>query len=78
MDLSKPCNCPLVPIPPHGRLIDADALTAELWKQRRNYQLLDNTQTADKIMHGLYRAEQIIGDMPTIIEAEGEDGENEL
>ena len=25
MDLSKPCNCPLVPVPPHGRLIDADA-----------------------------------------------------
>lgn len=21
-----PCDCPLVPIPPHGRLIDADAL----------------------------------------------------
>ena len=26
MDDSKPCNCPLVPVPPHGRLIDADAL----------------------------------------------------
>lgn len=24
-------NCPLVPVPPHGRLIDADAM-AELWK----------------------------------------------
>ena len=29
MDVSKPCNCPLVPVPaPHGRLIDADALIA--------------------------------------------------
>lgn len=26
MDNSKPSNCPLVPVPPHGRLIDADAL----------------------------------------------------
>lgn len=26
MDDSKPCNCPLVPVPDHGRLIDADAL----------------------------------------------------
>ena len=25
MDDSKPCNCPLVPVPEHGRLIDADA-----------------------------------------------------
>ena len=27
MDDSKPCNCPLVPVPPHGRLItEADAI----------------------------------------------------
>lgn len=26
MDDSKPCNCPLVEIPPHGDLIDRDAL----------------------------------------------------
>ena len=25
IDDSKPCNCPLVPVPPHGRLVDADA-----------------------------------------------------
>lgn len=29
VDDSKPCNCPLVPVPPHGRLIDADALEAQ-------------------------------------------------
>lgn len=28
IDDSKPVNCPLVPVPPHGRLIDADALKA--------------------------------------------------
>lgn len=26
VDDSKPCNCPLVPVPPHGDLIDADKL----------------------------------------------------
>lgn len=26
MDDSKPCNCPLVLVPSHGRLIDADAM----------------------------------------------------
>ena len=26
-----PCDCPLVPVPPHGRLIDADALEALFW-----------------------------------------------
>lgn len=25
----RPINCPLVPVPPHGRLIDADALKAD-------------------------------------------------
>lgn len=25
MDDSKPCNCPLIHVPDHGRLIDADA-----------------------------------------------------
>ena len=25
-DDSKPCNCPLFPVPEHGRLIDADVL----------------------------------------------------
>ena len=29
IDDSKPCNCPLVPVPKHGRLIDADKLKEE-------------------------------------------------
>lgn len=28
--VTRPKRCPLVPIPPHGRLIDADALTKEI------------------------------------------------
>ena len=26
MDMSKPDDCPLIELPPHGRLIDADAI----------------------------------------------------
>ena len=39
MDDSKPCNCPLVHVPPHGRLIDADALKA---KQQEDADLFIN------------------------------------
>ena len=76
MDISETLSderasgCPLVHVPPHGRLIDADALGVDIWKARARYQMLDDTQTADKIMHGLYRAEQIVKDAPTIFEAE--------
>ena len=48
------------------RIIDADAYATELWKQRENYQMLDDTHTADKIMHGIYRAEQLLKDAPTV------------
>ena len=26
-----PCDCPIVPVPPHGRLIDADALYRKMF-----------------------------------------------
>ena len=48
------------------RPIDADVYENEIWKLRRNYQLMDDTHTADKIMHGLYRAEQALKDAPTL------------
>ena len=47
-------------------LIDRQALLGKLWKQRQNYQMMDDTHTADKIMHGLYRAEQVVKDAPII------------
>lgn len=34
MDDSKPCNCPLVTVPEHGRLIDADAFEDFIRKDR--------------------------------------------
>ncbi len=48
------------------RPIDADAYAAELWKLRENYQMLDDTYTADRIMHGIYRAEQALKEQPTL------------
>ena len=48
------------------RLIDANAYAAELWKLRENYQMLDDTHTADKIMHGIFRAEQALKEQPTV------------
>ena len=29
--VTRPERCPLIPVPPHGRLIDADAFEAEYW-----------------------------------------------
>ena len=36
-DTSKPVNCPLIELPPHGRLIDADALELDAeWSERED------------------------------------------
>lgn len=62
-------NCPLVEIPPHGRLIDADALydymckTHDKWREDPQAHMSINPFTDDETM-ALYA--------PTIIEAEGE------
>ena len=48
------------------RLIDADALIKEIWIIRGSLQMLDNTQGADLIMHGLWMVEEKINEAPTI------------
>lgn len=48
------------------RLIDADALLEKLWRIRWNLQMMDDTQTADKMMAGLRKAEEKIEAAPTI------------
>lgn len=53
-DWNEPQNCPLVPVPPHGRLIDADAL--------------DSSATDYSGNHLVYLVD--IDDAPTIIPAE--------
>lgn len=60
----KPSWCPLVPVPPHGRLIDADALlsqyTGYFWTAKTDY------------AEGLRDVANDIKQAPTIIEAEEE------
>lgn len=75
----RPTWCPLVPIPPHGRLIDADALKARVQKlQERLWDKLTDAdvgiKTADDIRYRIAEeSEEFIDDAPTIIESEGEE-----
>ena len=70
IDDSKPCNCPLVELPPHGRLIDADAL--RLLYDFSGYKPTgDMTEEEfDRLMYRLPVIRAIIDEAPTIIEAE--------
>lgn len=56
-------NCPLVSVPPHGRLIDADTLTVE-------HGWLDNFDNTHTHIQFVYANE--IYNTPTIIESEEE------
>ena len=53
-------DCPLIEVPPHGRLIDADAINYEdeIWKKKCIPPQV------------VYNAWVVAGEMPTIIEAE--------
>lgn len=61
-----------------SELIDRQALLDEIWKMRMNYQMMDDTHTADKIMHGLYRAKQAVKEAPTITASPWHRVEDEL
>ncbi len=58
-----PRSCPLVPVPPHGRLIDADALNAKF----KEMGLGDNSLVERLFADGVYA---VIDNAPTVIEAE--------
>ena len=66
----RPDWCPLVPVPPHGRLIDKDALEQDISGsvvfsgRERNAELIG----ANKIINRLHHAS-------TIIPADGKEGE---
>ena len=67
----RPEYCPLVPVPPHGRLIDADALIERM-------QELSKQAMADGFDFGAFwyaAFEQHIRFSPTIIPADKEEGE---
>lgn len=53
--VTRPERCPLVPVPPHGRLIDADAFFDDLLFPSKRFE------------QGM---RELIGDAPTVIPAE--------
>ena len=59
MDKSKPDDCPLIELPPHGRLGDLDKLYAMV-------------NEADDYGADIADVLRLIIDAPTVIEAEGE------
>lgn len=61
IDTSKPLNCPLVEVPKHGRLIDADALKNSLAFAE---------STAKWAVPALRAVLMVIDEMPTTIPAE--------
>lgn len=64
-------DCPLVPVPPHGRLIDADEIKESIRKQTAFLRLIGGefAEIAEIIEKGFL---QEIDNAPTIIEAEKE------
>jgi len=61
---TRPSWCPLIELPPHGRLIDADTLKIKSLRM-----IVQNALEYDR--KALW---QMIDDAPTIIKSEGEDG----
>ena len=75
---ARPDWCPLVEIPKHGRLIDADALTdaidsTDWYHQAPNKEMVHGANSAE---HQAWYKEQdvysVLENAPTIIEEEGE------
>ena len=63
-------DCPLVDVPAHGRLIDADALTVKLQRHREYHS--DGSKSGAAISNGIGQCLDIINgkECPTIISAE--------
>ncbi len=62
--IGRPYKCPLVPVPPHGDLIDADALEQDGWIASRTYQA--------SLTENVYETKHMNA-FPAIIEAEGDE-----
>ena len=71
----RPFDCPLIPVPPHGRLIDSDALHKLFEDQWHYLQVLDwnENPTAEAMQSGInWCINTMHDDAPTIIPAEEE------
>lgn len=66
----RPDDCPLVPVPPHGRLIDADALMNCI--RAHDYPLTAHFNSTDNGMFTL-GIQQAVDEAPTIIPADKEE-----
>ena len=69
-------DCPLVPVPPHGRLIDADALMNEMDKQENamyehEHEFSFSFKSGGDVCTAWYNVEMMVEDAPTIIQASG-------
>ena len=76
IDTSKPANCPLTPVPPHGRLIDAD----ELMQIIREHDYPLTAYPLNSTDNGMFTLgiQQAVDETPTVVEAEAEgDTKNE-
>ena len=68
-----PNDCPLVPVPPHGRLIAADALMLKILDYTEEYSDVDEKGWHNLKWCAMKEAEMAINNAPTIIPAdEGE------
>ena len=59
----KPSWCPLIPVPPHGRLIDADKAAKQGWTISRTY----SASPTEMVYEAKTMTDEVL---PTIIEAE--------
>ena len=70
INVRRPVWCPLVELPPHGRLVDADKLMmslADWWYSSFGEEETDEAKAIRTVMD---KIEQSIGEM-TVVEAEG-------
>ena len=63
-------DCPLVPVPPHGRLIDANALMLKILDYIEEYSDVDEKGWHNLKWCAMKETEMAIKDAPTIIPAE--------
>lgn len=65
-------DCPLVPVPEHGRLIDADALMLAIQEYIDEYSEIDEQGLHNEKWCAMKEATMSIEDTPTIIPADKE------
>jgi len=68
-------DCPLVEVPDHGRLIDADALMLKIKDYIEEYSEIDDQGLHNDKWCAMKETEMAINDAPTVIQADKEGAE---